>query len=369
MIVWRVLGQALPDFAAGASAFLGAGRGLGPEPGDWRHGPAGIFRRFRGARARKGASSGLEVDNFAHGIHPLRFAHSPKAAQQVRRQIGQCAGKAQNGAGESGAALVNDMTQDPFLLRQDDAGVVTLVLNRPESRNGLSLGMLGALRDALAAIEAESSARVVILAGAGPAFCAGHDLKEMRARDYDPAYVKDLFALCAEVMQAIVALPKPVIARVHGVATAAGAQLVASADLALADEDARFATPGVQIGLFCSTPMVALSRNIARKHAMQMLLTGDLIDAETALRFGLVNDIVPAAELEARTFALARKIASKSPLTLAVGKKAFYRQAELPLAEAYAFASDVMAENLKARDAREGIGAFLDKRPPCWTGE
>jgi enoyl-CoA hydratase/carnithine racemase len=261
------------------------------------------------------------------------------------------------------------MTQDPFLLRQDDAGVVTLVLNRPESRNGLSLGMLGALRDALAAIEAEPSARVVILAGAGPAFCAGHDLKEMRARDYDPAYVKDLFALCAEVMQAIVALPKPVIARVHGVATAAGAQLVASADLALAAEDARFATPGVQIGLFCSTPMVALSRNIARKHAMQMLLTGDLIDAETALRFGLVNDIVPAAELEARTLALARKIASKSPLTLAVGKKAFCRQAELPLAEAYAFASDVMAENLKARDAREGIGAFLDKRAPCWTGE
>ena len=261
------------------------------------------------------------------------------------------------------------MKESPFLLRQDDGGVVTLVLNRPESRNGLSLGMLGAMRDALAAIAAESSARVVILAGAGPVFCAGHDLKEMRARDYDPAYVKELFALCAEVMQAIVALPKPVIARVHGVATAAGAQLVASADLALAAEDARFATPGVQIGLFCSTPMVALSRNIARKHAMQMLLTGDLIDAGTALRFGLVNDVVPAAELEARTFALAGKIASKSPLTLAFGKKAFYRQAELPLAEAYAFASDVMAENLKARDAREGIGAFLDKRAPCWTGE
>ena len=221
----------------------------------------------------------------------------------------------------------------------------------------------------MAAIAADFSARVVIFAGAGPAFCAGHDLKEMRARDYDPAYVEKLFALCAEVMQAIVALPKPVIARVHGVATAAGAQLVASADLALAAEDARFATPGVQIGLFCSTPMVALSRAIARKHAMQMLLTGDLIDAGTALRFGLVNDVVPAAELEARTLALARKIASKSSLTVAIGKRAFYRQAELPLAEAYAYASEVMAENLKARDSREGIGAFLDKRPPCWTGE
>ncbi len=261
------------------------------------------------------------------------------------------------------------MTENPFLLRQDDAGVVTLVLNRPDSRNGLSLGMLGALRGALAGIAADAAARVVILAGAGPAFCAGHDLKEMRARDYDPAYVQSLFALCAEVMQMIVALPKPVIARVHGVATAAGAQLVASADLAVAAEDARFATPGVHIGLFCSTPMVALSRNIAPKHAMQMLLTGDLIDAEAAFRFGLVNDVAPAAELEARTLALARKIASKSPLTLAIGKKAFYRQAELPLADAYAYASDVMAENLKRRDAREGIGAFLDKRAPCWTGD
>jgi enoyl-CoA hydratase/carnithine racemase len=263
----------------------------------------------------------------------------------------------------------DDMMEDPFLLRHDDEGVVTLVLNRPGSRNGLSLGMLGALRAALTDIAAESSARAVVLAGAGPAFCAGHDLKEMRARDYDPAYVQELFALCAEVMQAIVALPKPVIARVHGVATAAGAQLVASADLAVAAEDARFATPGVQIGLFCSTPMVALSRNMARKHAMQMLLTGELIDAAAALRFGLVNDIVPAPELESRTLALAKKIASKSPLTLAIGKKAFYRQAELPLAEAYAYASEVMAENLKARDAREGIAAFLDKRAPCWNGE
>ncbi|MDI9846488.1 enoyl-CoA hydratase [Rhodoblastus sp. 17X3] len=260
------------------------------------------------------------------------------------------------------------MTEEPFLIRSDDEGVVTLVLNRPNARNGLSLGMLRALRAALAEIEADASARVVILAGAGPAFCAGHDLKELRGRNYDPAYVDELFALCAEVMQAIVNLSKPVIARVHGVATAAGAQLVASADLAIAAEDSRFATPGVNIGLFCSTPMVALSRNVAHKHAMQMLLSGDLIDAPTALRFGLVNELVPAAELEARTREFARKIASKSPLTLAIGKKAFYRQAELPLAEAYAFTREVMAENLKAQDAREGIGAFLDKRAPVWTG-
>jgi enoyl-CoA hydratase/carnithine racemase len=260
------------------------------------------------------------------------------------------------------------MTEAPLLLRADDQGVVTLTLNRPQARNGLSLGLLQALRDALAGIEADSDARVVILAGAGPAFCAGHDLKELRAKNYDPAYVDDLFAVCAEVMQTIVTLSKPVIARVHGVATAAGAQLVASADLAFAAEDARFATPGVNIGLFCSTPMVALSRNVAKKQAMQMLLSGDLIDAPTALRFGLVNEVVPLAELEATTLAFARKIASKSPLTLAIGKKAFYRQAELPLAEAYAFTREVMAENLKAQDAREGIGAFLDKRPPIWTG-
>jgi enoyl-CoA hydratase/carnithine racemase len=260
------------------------------------------------------------------------------------------------------------MNEAPFLLRAHDQGVVTLTLNRPQSRNGLSLGMLQAFREALAKIEADGDARVIIIAGAGPAFCAGHDLKELRARNYDPAYVDDLFALCAEVMQAIVNLSKPVIARVHGVATAAGAQLVASADLAFAAEDARFATPGVNIGLFCSTPMVALSRNVAPKQAMQMLLSGDLIDAPTALRFGLVNEILPAAELEATTLAFARKLASKSPLTLAIGKKAFYRQAELPLAEAYAFTREVMAENLKAQDAREGIGAFLDKRQPVWTG-
>jgi len=260
------------------------------------------------------------------------------------------------------------MTDAPFLLRDDVLGVATLTLNRPQSRNGLSLGMLQALKNALAKIAADADVRVVIIAGAGPAFCAGHDLKELRASNYDPTYVDALFSECAEVMQAIVRLPKPVIARVHGVATAAGAQLVASADIAFAAEDARFATPGVNIGLFCSTPMVALSRNVAPKHAMQMLLSGDLIDAPTALRFGLVNELAPAAELEARAFDFALKLASKSPLTLAIGKEAFYKQAELPLSRAYDYTREVMAENLRAQDAQEGIAAFLDKRQPIWSG-
>jgi enoyl-CoA hydratase/carnithine racemase len=260
------------------------------------------------------------------------------------------------------------MTDAPFLLRGDVLGVATLTLNRPQSRNGLSLGMLQALKAALAGIAADANVRVVIIAGAGPAFCAGHDLKELRGKNYDPAYVDALFAECAEVMQAIVRLPKPVIARVHGVATAAGAQLVASADIAFAAEDARFATPGVNIGLFCSTPMVALSRNVAPKHAMQMLLSGDLIDAPTALRFGLVNELAPAAELESRAFDFALKLASKSPLTLAIGKEAFYKQAELPLSGAYDYTREVMAKNLQAQDAQEGIGAFLDKRQPIWSG-
>jgi enoyl-CoA hydratase/carnithine racemase len=260
------------------------------------------------------------------------------------------------------------MSDTPFLLRTDDGGVTTLTLDRPQSRNSLSLGMLRALRGVLSEIATDEAARVVIIAGSGPAFCAGHDLRELRDSSYDPGYIDALFVECAEVMQAIIHLPKPVIARVHGVATAAGAQLVASADLAFAAEDARFATPGVNIGLFCSTPMVALSRNVAPKHAMQMLLTGDLIDAATALRIGLVNEVAPLAELEARTLACARKLAAKSPLTLAIGKEAFYRQAELPLAAAYDYARGVMATNLKAQDAREGIAAFLDKRPAVWCG-
>ncbi|MBW7901743.1 MAG: enoyl-CoA hydratase [Rhodocyclaceae bacterium] len=258
--------------------------------------------------------------------------------------------------------------ETPFVLRDDADGVATLTLNRPNARNALSQGMLRALRERLREIAADETARVVVIAGAGPAFCAGHDLKELRAADYDESYTEALFGECAEVMQAIVRLPKPVIAQVHGIATAAGAQLVASCDLAVAADDARFATPGVNIGLFCSTPMVALSRNVAHKHALQMLLTGDLIDAATAFRFGLVNELAPAAELAARTAALARQIATKSPLTLAIGKEAYYRQAELPLADAYDYTRRVMVDNLKAQDAREGIGAFVEKRPPVWCG-
>jgi enoyl-CoA hydratase/carnithine racemase len=261
------------------------------------------------------------------------------------------------------------MTNTSFVIRSDAAGVATLTLNRPESRNALSLGMLLALSSELDRIAVDPSVRVVVVAGAGPAFCAGHDLKEIRAEKFARAYSEKLFAECAKVMLAIVRLPKPVIARVHGIATAAGCQLVASCDLAVAGDDARFATPGVNIGLFCSTPMVALSRNVGRKAAMRMLLSGDAIDAETAVRFGLINEVVPAAELAPRTAALAAKIAAKSPLTLAIGKEAFYRQAELPLAEAYAYAAEVMVMNLAKRDAQEGIEAFIEKRSAVWCGQ
>ena len=260
------------------------------------------------------------------------------------------------------------MTDAPFILRSDMGGVRTLTLNRPAARNALSHGMLLALSAELRLAATDSSVRVVVLAGAGPAFCAGHDLKEIRAENFGRAYAEALFAECAKAMLAIVSLPKPVIAQVHGIATAAGCQLVASCDLAVAADDARFATPGVNIGLFCSTPMVALSRNVGRKAAMRMLLTGDLIDAEAAMRFGLISEVAPAAELASRTAELAAKIAAKSPLTLAIGKEAFYRQAELPLADAYAYASQVMVTNLAKRDAQEGIEAFIEKRSPVWCG-
>jgi enoyl-CoA hydratase/carnithine racemase len=253
------------------------------------------------------------------------------------------------------------------LLRHDVAGVATLTLNRPDQRNALSVGLMAALEAAIAAIGDDRAVRVVVIAGAGPAFCAGHDLREIRATPDRAAYAA-LFAQCGRLMQAIVQLPKPVIAQVHGVATAAGCQLVASCDLAVAAASARFATPGVNIGLFCSTPMVALSRNVARKHAMDMLLTGDLIPAERAREIGLVNRVVPDADLAGATAALASQIARKSPLTLAIGKRAFYTQIEMSLAEAYAYTADVMTQNLLARDAEEGIDAFLQKRQPHWMG-
>jgi len=209
--------------------------------------------------------------------------------------------------------------------------------------------------------------KVVVISGAGPAFCAGHDLRELRSQPLRPFY-EATFQLCSRLMTRIVRLPKPVIARVHGVATAAGCQLVASCDLAVAAETARFATPGVNIGLFCSTPMVALSRAVGRKPAMEMLLTGDLISARRAYELGLINRVVPETELDASVTALAQQIVAKSPLTLAIGKEAFYRQADMNLDDAYAYASDVMTRNMLARDAAEGIDAFLGKREPHWTG-
>ena len=257
------------------------------------------------------------------------------------------------------------MTEE--LLRHDANGVATLTLNRPQARNALSLDLMAALDAALAAIADDPAVRVVVVAGAGPAFCAGHDLREMRAAPERAAY-EAVFALCSRLMQRIVALPKPVIARVHGVASAAGCQLVATCDLAVASEEARFATPGVNIGLFCSTPMVALSRAVGRKAAMEMLLTGDLIDAHHARAIGLVNRVVPADALDSAVAELAGRIAGKSPLTLAIGKEAFYRQAEMDLAAAYALTAEVMTRNMLASDAAEGIDAFLGKRAPVWTG-
>jgi enoyl-CoA hydratase/carnithine racemase len=255
----------------------------------------------------------------------------------------------------------------PALVLQADAeGVRTLTLNNPAARNALSGAMMARLREAFTAASADPAVRVVVLAAGGPAFCAGHDLKEMRANP-DSAFHAALMDECVALMLAIVRCPKPVIAQVHAIATAAGCQLVASCDLAVAAEGARFATPGVNIGLFCSTPMVALSRNLTRKHAMEMLLSGEMIDAPTAWRMGLVNRVVPAAELESTVLAMARGIAAKSSHTLAVGKEAFYRQAEMPLEEAYRYAAGVMVQNLQAEDAREGIDAFIGKRAPCWV--
>jgi enoyl-CoA hydratase/carnithine racemase len=255
----------------------------------------------------------------------------------------------------------------PPLLRQDADGIAWLTLNRPAARNALSMALMQALDAELARIEADPAIKVVVIGGAGPAFCAGHDLREIRTTP-TRAFYEATFALCSQLMLRVVRLSKPVIARVHGVATAAGCQLVASCDLAVAADTARFATPGVNIGLFCSTPMVALSRAVGRKAAMEMLLTGDLVDAARARELGLVNRVVPDADLDAAVSALAGQIAAKSPLTVAIGKAAFYRQAEMELDAAYAYAAEAMTRNMLARDAGEGIDAFLAKRPPIWTG-
>lgn len=262
----------------------------------------------------------------------------------------------------------------PALVRREDhAGVATLTLQSPASRNALSLAMIDALIGEFAAIAADRSVRVVVVAGDGPALSAGHDLKELRAHrndaDRGEAFYQRVMARCAELMQQIVALPKPVIAAVEGVATAAGCQLVAACDLAICGDKARFALPGVSIGLFCSTPLVAVGRAVSRKHAMEMALTGSLYGANEAERFGLVNRVVPAGQALAQAQSLAAGVAARSPATLAFGKRAFYQQIEMPLAQAYALAAQTMVDNLAHPDASEGIGAFLDKRAPHWEAE
>ncbi len=261
---------------------------------------------------------------------------------------------------------------EPLVLVQNDGAVLRLAMNRPGARNALSAALMNALQGHFDAAAQDNAVRVIVLAGQGPAFSAGHDLKEMTAHrsgaDAGRAAFANIFAQCAQLMQSIVRHPKPVIAEVQGIATAAGCQLVASCDLAVASTEARFATPGVNIGLFCSTPMVALSRNVARKHAMEMLLTGEMVSADEARRLGLVNHVVPADLLEAETMKLARLIAAKPVRSIRIGKEAFYRQLELPLAQAYAYANEVMTANMLEGEAEEGIGAFLDKRTPNWPG-
>lgn len=262
---------------------------------------------------------------------------------------------------------------DILLYERSDDGVLRLTLNDTARRNALSDHMLGQLGEVLEQTAADDSVRVIVLAATGPAFCAGHDLKEMtRAResaDRGRAFFAETMTKCSGVMQAIVNHPKPIIAEVGGIATAAGCQLVASCDLAYASPSARLATPGVNIGLFCSTPMVALSRNVANKPAMEMLLTGDMVEAEQAAEIGLINRVVAAEELSDYTMGIARKIAAKSVMTLKTGKQAFYRQREMPLAEAYDYCSEIMVENMLKRDAEEGINAFIEKRAPQWSDE
>ena len=261
----------------------------------------------------------------------------------------------------------------PVLLRETVGSIAVLTLNRSAARNSLSEGLIAELHGALREIHDDKSVRALVIAAVGPAFSAGHDMKELTARRSDAdrgrAYFATLMNACSAMMQAIVQLPKPVVAAVQGVATAAGCQLVASCDLAVASEAATFATPGVDIGLFCSTPMVALSRNVPRKRAMEMLLTGEPITAATARDIGLVNRVVAAGTERDAAIALAQKVALKSAYTIKLGKEAFYRQAEMNLAEAYRYAAEVMTENMMARDAEEGIGAFIEKRVPKWQDE
>ncbi len=257
-----------------------------------------------------------------------------------------------------------------LVMSAQDGAVLRLTLNRPAARNALSDGLMSALQASLESAAGNKSIRVIVLAAEGPAFCAGHDLKEMTAHRAKPdkgaAYFGALFAQCSKLMQTIVRHPRPVIAEVQGIATAAGCQLVASCDLAVASSAAQFSTPGVNIGLFCSTPMVALSRNVSRKHAMEMLLTGDFIGAEQAMQIGLINRVVAPEVLKTETMNLAAMIAHKPVATVKTGKEAFYRQLEMPLTDAYEYTARVMAENMLQAEAVEGIGAFVEKRAPKW---
>jgi enoyl-CoA hydratase/carnithine racemase len=252
------------------------------------------------------------------------------------------------------------------LLIHEEEGLVTLTMNRPEKRNALSVAMMQELMAALESAGQRRGVRAVIIAGNGPAFSAGHDLGELIDRDLD--FYRREFDLCARLMHTVQSIPQPVIARVHGIATAAGCQLAATCDLVVAAESAKFATPGVRIGLFCSTPMVALTRAIGRKRAMEMLLSGQPIDARTAADWGLVNRVVAESELVAETRKLALQIAEASPLTISIGKQAFYAQIDLDQQKAYDYTKEVMSLNALAADAQEGIGAFLEKRPPKWSG-
>ncbi|RXH14337.1 enoyl-CoA hydratase [Bradyrhizobium guangzhouense] len=261
----------------------------------------------------------------------------------------------------------------PILLREMIGPIAVLTLNRPAARNSLSTAMIASLHAELDDIGGDKAVRGVVLAANGPAFSAGHDMKELTARRTDPdrgrAFFAETMNACSAMMQAIVSLPKPVVAAVQGIATAAGCQLVASCDLAVASDAASFATPGVDIGLFCSTPMVALSRNVPRKQAMEMLLTGEPVPAARAREIGLVNRVVAAGAEREAAIALAQQVALKSAYTVKLGKEAFYRQAEMSLADAYRYAAEVMTENMMARDAEEGIGAFIEKRTPTWRDE
>ena len=265
------------------------------------------------------------------------------------------------------AAAAEGAPPEPVLLRTDAEGVAGLALNRPEAYNALSRELLTALQRELEQIGSDTGVRVVVITGKGRAFCAGHDLKELRGERADPARVRSLFEQCSAVMLALTRLPQPVIALVDGIATAAGCQLVAACDLALATTNARFATSGVRYGLFCSTPMVPLSRNLARKPAMEMLLTGDFIEAEDALRLGLVNQVVSPERLEEAFDATLARLLDKPADVLALGKRAFYRQLEMGLEAAYAFTTDVMVENASYRNFEEGLAAFTEKRQPSWS--